>query len=217
MTRVSQNPWIRIASHLAALLPLFWLVMDALRSDLGANPIQKVEQRLGLAALILLMGSLSITPLVRWTGANWSRKFKRRWGLYAFFYACLHLITFVGVDYGLNLRQIGQQVAEKPFLWVGLAAFTILLALTVTSFGKWKQRLGKNWKRLHRLVYATGVLVVVHFFLASKGDVLRLQGDLIRPIAAGALLLILLVLRLPQLKHHSSTKIASDENKPDRV
>ncbi|MEN6409177.1 MAG: protein-methionine-sulfoxide reductase heme-binding subunit MsrQ [Anaerolineaceae bacterium] len=217
MARAPQNPWIRIASHLAALTPLFWLAADALRGGLGANPIQKIEQRLGVAALILLLGSLSITPLVRWARANWSRKFKRRWGVYAFFYACLHLITFVGVDYGLNLRRIGQTLAEKPFLWAGLAAFIILLALAVTSFGKWKQRLGKNWKRLHRLVYAAGVLAVVHFFLASKGDALRLRGDLIRPMAAGALLLILLVLRLPQLKHIPSSKISSDENKPDRV
>lgn len=216
MPPTKQNLWVRAASHAAALIPLLLMGINALCANLGANPIQKIEQRTGDAALILLLGSLLISPLVRWTGAQWIKKFKRRWGLYAFFYASLHLIIFVGVDFGLDLRRLMQEVVEKRFILVGLAAFLILLAMTITSFGRWKQRLGKNWKRLHRLVYVANILVVLHFLWVSKADALRLQGDLRKPILAGVIVLILLGLRLPVFKrktHSIDLKLEKDQNR----
>jgi sulfoxide reductase heme-binding subunit YedZ len=106
-------------------------------------------------------------------------------GLYAFMFAVTHMLIFVGLDYGFNWNFLWLDLASKRYIWVGLLTLIILTLLAATSFQWWMRRLGKNWKRLHRLVYLAGALVVLHYAWSKKGDVLALQGDVIQPFAFG--------------------------------
>jgi len=112
----------------------------------------------------------------------------------------VHFLIFSVLDYGLDWSLLRGAIFEKPFVLVGLTALTILLTLAVTSFKWWMKRLGKNWKRLHRLVYLAAPLVVVHYSWSVKGDVLRLQGDILQPLAFGLAVALLLIARLPPVR-----------------
>lgn len=191
---------LRFLVHLAAALPLLWLLMDFLSANLTANPIQAIEQRSGLTALSFLAASLACTPLAWLTGWQSLSQRRKALGNYGFFYAALHLLTFFILDYGLDLAAIWGDVGQKAYILLGATAFLLLLPLALTSFNFWMKRLGKNWKRLHRLVYIISPLVIIHFFMAKKGNFLRLSGDIAQPLAFAALVLILLSLRLPPVK-----------------
>jgi sulfoxide reductase heme-binding subunit YedZ len=179
--------------HFFALLPLGILLRDFLAGNLTVNPIQAATQRTGDTALVMLLMSLACSPAASILGIKSLIKFRRTLGLYAFFYAGLHFLIFLGLDYGFNLSLVWADFGEKRFILAGFLAGLILLALAVTSFKWWMVRLRKGWKRLHRLVYLAGVLVVLHYFWAVKADT-RL------PLLAGAVLLFLLMLRLPPIK-----------------
>jgi sulfoxide reductase heme-binding subunit YedZ len=176
------------------------LLWDFWTDNLTANPIQAIEQRTGLYALTLLLLSLACTPLVTLTG--WSEPTARRKALgnYGFIYATLHVATFVAVDYGLDFAAIWADVGTKTYIILGATAFALLLPLAATSFKYWVKRLGKNWRRLHRLVYVISPLIILHFVLSVKGDVFQLQGNLGLPLFYGGIVLILLGLRIPPLK-----------------
>ncbi len=191
---------LRIGTHFIGILPLLTLLFRWQTNQLTVNPIQFIEQRLGLAAINLLVVDLAITPLVTITGWKQLGRHKRALGLYAFFYALIHFLTFSLVDYGADLPSLLRQTLEKPFIIVGSLALLILLAMAVTSFKYWKKKLGKNWKRLHRMVYVASLLVVVHYAWALKGSVGSLSGDVIRPLLYGGFVIILLVLRIPSVK-----------------
>ena len=180
--------------HLAALVPLAWLVVDALMRNLTANPIQAIEQRTGKYALILLAASLAATPLNIVTGWKPVLRWRRPLGLYAFLYAALHFLTFIGLDYGFDLGLLWADVAKKRYIFVGAAALIILIALAVTSTQGWQRRLGKTWKQLHRWVYLAGGLVIVHYIWSVKADIRQ-------PLAWGAGIALLLALRLSPVKH----------------
>ena len=157
--------------HMAALFPMAWLLLDAATSGLTVNPIQDIEQRTGKAALILLVLSLSCTPLSIITGWAHLMRWRRPLGLYAFVYAALHFLTFVALDYGLNFRLLWADVAGKRYILVGLAALLILSPLALTSTRGWQRRLGKAWRKVHQTVYVAGALVVVHYAWAVKSDI----------------------------------------------
>ena len=184
---------LRLFVHICALLPLGVLVWNFFTGNLTVNPIQAASQRTGDIALVILLLSLACTPAASTLGLKEVLKFRRTLGLYAFFYAGLHFLIFVGLDYTFNLALIWAAIVEKRFILVGFAAGLILLALAVTSFRWWMKRLGKNWKRLHRLVYLAGMLVVLHYLWAVKVDI-RL------PLLSGFILLLLLTLRIPLIK-----------------
>lgn len=188
---------LRIIVHAAAWLPLIWLVFAALTDNLTINPIQAAMQRSGQFALIFLLLSLSATPVNSLFGFHQALKVRRALGLYAFLYAVLHFFIFIFLDYGLNLTLILEALVEKRFIIAGASALIILTALALTSFQWWMKRLGKKWKYLHRLVYLAGIFVVLHFAWARKGDIFSLQGDILAPLIAGIILMILLILRLP--------------------
>lgn len=156
--------------HLAALAPLAWLTYDALAGNLSANPIQEIEQRTGRYALWLLAASLSCTPLHVLTGWPPVLRWRRPLGLYAFGYALLHFLAFIGLDYGFDAALLWMDVAGKRYILVGAAALLILLLLAATSTAAAKRRLGRAWKRLHRWAYVAGGLAVVHYIWAAKVD-----------------------------------------------
>jgi len=191
---------LKIIVHVAAWLPVLWLIVDYLNGSLTANPIQAATQRTGRFALIFLLLTLACTPLsvmFRYRGISGLR---RTLGLYSFFFAALHLLIYVGLDYGFAWRLIWQSLSEKRFIIAGMSAFVILLLLALTSFRWWMRALGKNWKRLHRLVYPAALLVVLHYAWAKKGDIFRLQGDVLLPGLAALIVLLLFAARLPVLR-----------------
>jgi len=157
--------------HLAAITPLLSLVFDALTNNLTVNPIQYLTVRTGKFALVLLILSLACTPINTLFGLRQVLKVRRALGLYAFFYATLHFLIFVLVDYSLNLALIREAIFEKRFAVVGFAAFLILLPLAVTSTRGWMKRLGRNWTLLHRFVYLAGVLAIIHYVWLVKSDI----------------------------------------------
>ena len=191
---------LQILVHLGGWAPLALLTYNFFTNQLTANPIQALEQQTGIQALTFLLFSLACTPLAAILG--WKELLQRRKALgnYGFLYASLHLIIFIGLDYGFNLTAILRDVGTKWYILVGATAFLLLLPLALTSFKYWMKRLGQNWKRLHRLVYLISPLVAVHFLLSVKGDLLRLQGNLLQPLLYGALALTLLLLRITPVK-----------------
>jgi sulfoxide reductase heme-binding subunit YedZ len=191
---------IRWGVHLAAWAPLIVLIVDALNDNLTVNPIQAATQRTGQAAIILLILSLACTPISTYLGWKDAVKLRRALGLYAFMYAAIHFVLFFVVDFGLQFDLIVREFVEKRYLWVGLPAFIILVALAATSFRWAMKRLGKNWKRLHRLIYLGAILVVLHLAFVIKGDLFTLSGDVWKPLAAAITIGMLLIARLPPLR-----------------
>lgn len=183
----------QIAVHIGSLIPLVLLLWDYFADNLTVNPIQDITFRTGKAALVLLVLSLACTPLNTVFGFKAALKVRRALGLYAFLYVCLHLLTFVGLDYGFDPGLIYEAIFEKRYALVGFAAFLILLPLAITSTQGWMKRLGKNWKRLHRLIYVAGLLVVIHYVWLVKSDIRE-------PLAYGGVVLLLLVARIPAFK-----------------
>jgi methionine sulfoxide reductase heme-binding subunit len=163
--------------HIAALIPLAilaWQFYDVWKTGsdaLGADPVAEVEHRLGLWALRLLMIALAITPLRQLTGQPVLIRFRRMLGLYAFFYACLHFAAYLGLDLRGYWTQIFAEIVKRPYITVGFSAWLLLVPLAITSTKGWIKRLGRNWGRLHKLVYAVGVLAVLHFWWLVKSDI----------------------------------------------
>jgi sulfoxide reductase heme-binding subunit YedZ len=167
----------KVIVHLLALAPAAWLAWQirlellGATSGLGADPVAEIEHRLGLWALRLLMATLAITPLRQLTGQPVLIRFRRLLGLYAFAYATMHLTAYLVLDLRGYWTQIFEEIAERPYITVGFTAWLLLVPLAATSTTAAIRRLGKNWVRLHRLVYAVGVLAVLHFWWLVKSDV----------------------------------------------
>lgn len=191
---------LQIAIHVYAWSVLVFLIFDFFTGNLSANPIQELEQRTGRHAITLLVLSLACTPLN--TLFKWSELLKRRraLGLYAFLYATIHVLIYMDLDYGLAWSFIVQDVIEKPRLIVGAIAFFMLIPLAWTSFDIWKKRLGKKWKRLHQIVYVLAPVVVLHYAWSKKGDLFHLQGEIVRPLIYGLIVILFLILRIPQVR-----------------
>jgi sulfoxide reductase heme-binding subunit YedZ len=186
---------LRVLIHIAAWLPLAWIVWRFSQGNLTANPIREIQLETGRIALTLLLLSLACTPVYNATGFLPLRQWRRTLGLYAFMYAGLHLLNFIGLDYGFNFPQIWGAIADKRFPLAGLAAFIILVPLALTSTRGWVERLGKNWKRLHRLVYVVAAIGVMHYVWAAKS-----QASTTVPLIFGAVLAVLLIVRIPAVK-----------------
>ena len=182
-----------ILIHVIILLPLILLIWDAANGLLGANPIREIQLRTGRTALALLILSLAGTPAFLLTGNRWALVLRRRLGLYAFLCAGLHFINFIAIDYGFNFSRIRQDIFDKRYAVVGFVAFLLLIPLAITSTRGWLRRLGKNWSRLHRLVYIASVLAVIHLYWSLKADK-RLA------LIYGGVLIFLLLLRLPAVQ-----------------
>jgi sulfoxide reductase heme-binding subunit YedZ len=191
---------LQIIMHVYAWSALAHLIFDYFFGYLSVNPIQDLERRTGRAAITLLVLSLMCTPLNTLFGWKELLKRRRALGLYSFMYATIHVLIFLDLDYGLAWSLIWQNIVEKPYIIFGVITFLMLLPLAVTSFDSWKIRLRKNWKRLHKTVYLIAPLAVLHFALSKKGDIFQLQGEIVRPLIYGLVVLILLILRIPRIK-----------------
>lgn len=191
---------LQIVMHVYAWSALAELIFDLITDHLTANPIQAMEQRTGRHAITLLVLALACTPLNTLFGWRELLKRRRALGLYAFLYATIHVLIFVDLDYGLAWSLIIQTVLEKPYVVFGMLTFLLLIPLAVTSFDIWKRRLGRTWKRLHQLIYFIAPLAALHYAISKKGDIFHLQGDILRPLVYGLVILLLLILRLPILR-----------------
>lgn len=174
---------------LACLIPLGWLIALALTGGLGANPIEFVTRATGTWTLVFLLITLSVTPLRRLTGRAALQRFRRMLGLFAFFYACLHFITYIWWDQFFDWPEIVKDVIKRPFITVGFAAFLLLIPLAMTSTHAMMRRLGRRWQSLHRAVYFIGAAGVVHYWWLVKKDITQ-------PAIYGTVLAVLLWYRL---------------------
>lgn len=180
----------KFALFFAALVPLGRLAWKAFHNNLGANPIEVITHSTGDWTLILILATLSITPLRRLTRQYWLIGLRRMIGLFAFFYGCLHFMTYLWLDKFFDLHEILVDIGKRKFITVGFLAFTLMIPLAVTSTAGWIRRLGgKNWQRLHRLIYISGIAGVVHYIWLVK-------ADLRKPLEYGAVLSVLLLYRV---------------------
>jgi methionine sulfoxide reductase heme-binding subunit len=163
---------IKTFVFIAALGPLGWLVLKAFQNDLGANPVEFVTHATGDTALILLLCSLAITPLRKVAQLPDLIRFRRMLGLFAFFYASLHLLTFLGLDHHFNWAEVLPDVYKRPFVTAGFTAWLLMVPLALTSTA-WSIRKmgGKKWQALHRLVYFSAIAGVVHYWWLVKKDI----------------------------------------------
>ena len=192
--------YIKIAAFITCLLPLALLLwkffgvhpadMSTWGAGLGANPIEKITHKTGTWALRFLLITLSITPLRKLLHIPALIRFRRMFGLFAFFYACLHFITYIWLDKFFHLHEMLADIAKRKFITVGFAAFVLLIPLAITSTAGWIRRLGgKQWQALHRLIYISAIFGVIHYLWLVKADIRE-------PLKYGAALALLLGYRV---------------------
>ena len=180
---------LKLTVFLACLFPLGQLFYYGFTDDLSANPIEYITRFTGSWALIVLLASLSITPLRKIIGWNDLIKFRRMLGLFAFFYVLLHFATYMILDLFFDFAAITKDIFKRPYITVGFTAFVLLIPLAATSTAAMIRRLGKRWQQLHRLVYVAAIAAVIHFYWLVKADIRR-------SVQYGAVLALLLGYRL---------------------
>lgn len=158
----------KVLLFIALLLPCVWLLFSALMSKLGADPAKKLVDETGLWAIQCLWLSLAMTPLKNWTGSSQWIQYRRMTGLFAFFYALLHLLSYVFLLFGAQWAFIGSELSKRPYIIVGFTAFVLLVPLAITSTKQWQRRLKRHWLTLHKLVYLIAILSLVHFIWLKK-------------------------------------------------
>jgi methionine sulfoxide reductase heme-binding subunit len=164
------HPLAKPVLFVAALLPFAWLMYAAVTNNLGANPAEHLIRSLGDWTLRFLCLTLAVTPLRVMTGASALARFRRMLGLFMYFYAALHLLSYSWFDMAFDFAEIAKDIAKRPFILVGFAAFLLLTPLAATSFNRAVKALGaKRWQALHKLVYAIAGLAILHFFWMRAG------------------------------------------------
>lgn len=176
------------------LLPLAWLAWDVWHASLGTDPVAQLEHRSGDWALRFLLLTLAVTPLRSITRWNGLVRYRRMLGLFAFFYASVHLTIYLAVDLGGFWSQIFAEIVKKPYITVGFLAWLLMIPLAVTSTRGMVRRLGRRWQQLHRLVYISGICGVLHFmWLVKSGNKIAVR----EPLIYLAILVVLLAMRVP--------------------
>jgi methionine sulfoxide reductase heme-binding subunit len=184
------SKWTKVFVFLLCLVPLGILVLRALTANLGANPVEFIQHATGDWTLRFLVITLCITPFRKLLKLPDLIRFRRMLGLFAFFYACLHFLTYLGPDQSFDLAAMWKDVAKRPFITMGFAAFVLLIPLALTSTAGWIRRLGgRRWQMLHRLIYISAICGVIHYYWLVKSAVLR-------PLTYAAIVAILLLWRL---------------------
>ena len=180
---------IKILVFITALTPLLWLGYGAISGNLGANPVEAITRSLGDWALRFLLITLTVTPLRKLSGWGWPMRLRRMLGLYAFFYALLHLSSYIVLDQFFYWPEIWADILKRPYITIGMTSFLLLIPLAITSTHRMMRRLGRNWLRLHKLVYPIAIGAVVHNLMLIK--VLSLE-----PLIYAAVLTVLLGTRV---------------------
>lgn len=168
---IKRQDWVTYSKPLVfllLLLPLCWLAWAAYQNQLGADPAKKLVDETGLWAIRILLLSLAMTPLKNWTSRSFWIRYRRMIGLFALFYAALHLLIYVFLLFGANWSLLGTEISKRPYIIVGLLAFSLLIPLGITSTRNWQRRLGRNWVRLHKTVYLISLLAMLHFIWVKK-------------------------------------------------
>jgi sulfoxide reductase heme-binding subunit YedZ len=203
--------WLKVAVWAASLGPLVQIAYLGATHDLTANPIEFVTLTTGTSALVFLLITLAVTPLRKLTGLNWLIRFRRLFGLFAFFYALLHLCIFVGVDKFFDWQEILKDVMKRPFITVGFLSFLLMVPLAITSTAWSIRKLGgKKWNLLHRLTYLSAILAIIHFWW-------KVKADHSEPATYGAILAVLLVYRAAVWVRSRMRTAASEARKPALV
>lgn len=197
-SRLKRGWWIKPLVFLVCLLPLASMVYGVVSNTLGANPVETLSRESGEWTLRLLLLGLLASPLQSRLKWLWPVRVRRMLGLFAFFYACLHLLVFIGLDQQFFWSEILREIVGKPYLLAGLASVLILIPLAVTSNNAMMRRLGKRWKSLHRWVYFAALAACLHFVWLAKGDKPE-------PVIYLAILLVLLGWRLLKLIRNSNS------------
>ena len=183
----------KTAIWIAAACPGVWLAFEFLQDRLSANPIEEIMHRLGWWGLVFLVASLAVTPIRRVTGWNRIVRYRRFLGLWAFAYLTAHFLSYLVLDQFFAWGYILEDIAERPFILSGFAAWLVLIPLALTSTKGWIRRLGKRWTTLHKLVYLSAVLGLLHFYWKVKADTRE-------PLVFALIVLGLFILRVPMVR-----------------
>jgi len=182
--------WAKIPIFLLCLAPVLWLAWRAWQQDLTPNPIEYITHFTGDWTIRLIVITLTVTPLRKLLRLPDLIRFRRMIGLFAFFYACLHFLTYFWLDKFFDFHEISQDVVKRPFITAGFTAFVLMLPLACTSTAGWIRRLGgKRWQRIHRLIYFTAIVAAIHYYWLVKSDTRR-------PVFYGSLVAIVLAYRM---------------------
>ena len=181
--------WLKPIAFVICFSPMAWLVWQLLHDMLGANPIEAFTRKSGEWGLRFLLLTLAMTPLRRMLGQGWPIRYRRMLGLFCFFYISIHLLSYIVLDQFFDWSEIYADILKRPFITIGMTAYTLLIPLAVTSNKAMMKRLGRNWQRLHRLVYIIAICGVLHYFWLVK-------ADLLWPMVYGVILVMLLAFRL---------------------
>ena len=188
-----RSRWSKPVVFLGCLAPIVLLLVEAMRNGLGANPIEYITHFTGDWTLRLLLITLAITPVRKLLHQPDLIRFRRMLGLWAFFYGCLHLTTWMWLDKFFDPAEMWADVVKRRFITAGMVGFVAMVPLAITSTKGWIRRLGRNWSRLHRLIYLSALAGVIHYYWLVKSDI-RL------PVLYGVILVVLLGLRLVKAK-----------------
>lgn len=181
--------WIKAILFVLALIPLARLIWLGFEDNLTANPIEFIERSTGTWALIILLITLSMTPIRLLTGIAWQIQLRRMMGLFMFFYACLHFTTYLWLDHWFDWEAITKHIIKHPWVLVGFSAFLLAWPLAITSNNAMMRRLGARWKQLHYTVYLVAILGIVHFWWLVKKDIRE-------PLIYALILAVLLGIRI---------------------
>ena len=181
--------YLKIFVFLLCLWPLYSIIYQIFYNKLGAEPVDKIINHFGEWTLIFIFLTLSMSPLKKITNSTMWIKYRRMLGLFVFFYASIHLLSYVGLDYRFNFQPIISDVLKKKFVFIGFAAWLLLIPLAITSSNKMMKILKHNWKKIHRLIYVIGIFGVLHFIWLSK-------TIFFKPLIFLVILIILLLFRV---------------------
>ncbi|MDP3089023.1 MAG: protein-methionine-sulfoxide reductase heme-binding subunit MsrQ [Methylotenera sp.] len=195
-----QLSWIKIFVFLLCLVPLTRLVWLGLQDRLSANPIEFIERSTGFWALFILLATLTLTPIRLISGLTWQIQLRRMLGLFMFFYACLHIASYLWLDFSFNWADISKDIIKHPRILIGFVAFVLTIPLAITSSNAMVRHLREYWKQLHQLVYLIAILGVVHFWWLVKKDIRE-------PLLYASILFVLLAIRIYYKKKSILTKI----------
>lgn len=190
MNKFLTSKWTKVAVFVLASVPFLWILLRAAQGKMTANPVEFLQHATGDWTLRFLIFTLAITPLRKLLDVPELIRFRRMLGLFAFFYACLHFLTYIGPDQSFDLSGMWRDVQKRRFITVGFTAFILLIPLAITSTKGWIRRLGgKRWQMLHRAIYVAAVCGVIHYYWLVKSDIRK-------PLFYAALVAMLLLWRL---------------------